>query len=230
MEVSVWTLEELMQRDADIDTDYVFINVPVDDKKAISQLEHINTLAARFGVKAHYVLYASELQRKLLDQLTTKFIFVEKPVARDQLLEALREVDEAVISVPEIAQYRCENKKVLVAEDNLLNQKVVLKLLEQVGVQADTCVNGEEAVELVEKGQYSLVLLDYQMPRMNGLEATKAIRLLEKEADQHVPIVVMTSDQSPEMERESLTAGVDDFLVTPLQYEDLVQVMQRWLG
>ncbi|WP_165901816.1 ATP-binding response regulator [Reinekea marinisedimentorum] len=230
MEVAVWTLDELMQIDTDIETDYVFINVPVDDKKAISQIERINILVARFGGKSHYVLYASELQRKLLDQLTTNFIFVEKPVARDQLLEALREVDEVPVEVPEIAQYRCENSKVLVAEDNLLNQKVVLKLLEQVGVQVDTCVNGEEAVELFEKGQYSFVLMDYQMPRMSGLEATKAIRLLEKEADQHVPIVVMTSEQSAEIERECLTAGVDDFLITPLQYEDLVQVMQRWLG
>ena len=230
MDVSVWTLDELLQRDSEFDTDYVFINVPVDDKKALSQVERINILATRFGKDAHYVLYASELQRKLLDELTTQFIFVEKPVARDQLLEALRDVDEVDSEAPEYIDYRCENAKVLVVEDNLLNQKVILKLLEQVGAQVNTCVNGEEAVELIEQGDYDLVLMDYQMPRLNGPEATKAIRAIETEGDQHIPVIIMTSEQSAELERECLTAGVDDFLTTPLQYEELVQVMQRWIG
>lgn len=227
MNVTVWTIDRLAQDAQEIETDFVFINVPVDDQKAKKQLKSIQKISKRFSAHTHVVLYASELQRNLFASAQAQYIFVEKPVARDQLLSALRDATEQ--QSEEIEQeYRCENTKILIAEDNLLNQKVALRLLEQTGVMVDTCVNGKEAIEKIETGDYKLVLMDCYMPRVDGLEATRTIRKTEGETGCHIPIIAMTSEQTPELERECLAAGMDDFVTKPLQREALVEVLQRW--
>lgn len=227
MQVAVWTMERLLETEDTIDTDFVFINVPVDEQKARQQLKDIESLSHRFVEQTHVVLYASELQRNLFAGLTDKYTFVEKPVARDQLLTALRAATEAS-DEREIDVYRCENARILLAEDNLLNQKVVLRMLEQTGVQVDTCVNGREAIEKLKKHHYDLVFMDCNMPRIDGLEATRVVRKSEVDTGKHIPIIAMTSEQTPEIERECLAAGMDDFLSKPLQRDLLIGSLQRW--
>jgi CheY-like chemotaxis protein/signal transduction histidine kinase len=229
MNVAVWTMERLVAEESDIETDFIFVNVPVDDQRAIQQAADIQTLTKRLSNQTHIILYSSELQRNLFKGLESHYTFVEKPVARDQLLSALREANEH-IEVTAEDTFRCENSKVLIAEDNLLNQKVVLRLLEETGISTDTCVNGEEAIQLATTGNYSLILMDCFMPRMNGLEATRTIRQAETDTGSHIPIVAMTSEQTPELERECLAAGMDDFLSKPMQKDTLLEVLQRWTG
>ena len=106
----------------------------------------------------------------------------------------------------------------------------MLRLLENTGVEAATCVNGKEAIELIAKGDYQMVLMDCYMPRVDGLEATRAIRKVEIDTGRHIPIIAMTSEQTPELERECLAAGMDDFLNKPLQKESLIEALQRWTG
>jgi CheY-like chemotaxis protein len=227
MNVAVWTMDRLDDDGCAIDTDFVFVNVPVDDQKAQAQLRKIQTMSKRFGTDTHIVLYSSELQRNLFRNIESQYTFVEKPVARDQLLSALRDATEHTdTKVKDV--FRCENTKILIAEDNLLNQKVVLRLLEETGVKSDTCVNGHEAVELAKTGDYSLILMDCYMPRLSGLEATRAIRQSEVDTGNHIPIVAMTSEQTPELERECLSVGMDDFISKPLQKDTLVELLQRW--
>jgi len=227
MNVTVWTLDRLVEQNEAIETDFVFVNVPVDDQKARTQLEQVQVLIKRFADQTHIVLYASELQHNLFRCIDARYTFVEKPVARDQLLSALRDATENTNEkVKDV--FRCENTRILVAEDNLLNQKVVLKMLEQIGVTAETCVNGKEAVSRAHKGNYKMILMDCYMPKMDGIEATRAIRNEEVDLGSHVPVIGMTSDQTPELERECLTAGMDDFLTKPLQYDALVELIQRW--
>lgn len=227
MNVAVWTLDRLLESDETIDTDFVFINVPVEDQKAKQQLRDIENLSQRFVEQTHVVLYASELQRSLFAGLTDKYTFVEKPVARDQLLTALRAATEQSDD-REIDVYRCENTRILLAEDNLLNQKVILRMLEQTGVQVDTCVSGREVIEKLAQGTYDLVLMDCYMPRLDGLEATRIIRKEEGDTGQHIPIIALTSEQTAEIERECLAAGMDDFLNKPLQRDLLIGSLQRW--
>jgi len=229
MNVAVWTMDRLSQQDVAIDTDFVFINVPVDDQKALLQLEKIQLLMSRLEGTTKFILYSSELQRNLFKDVEGRFIYVEKPVARDQLLSALREAIENTSTEVE-EEYRCDNTRILIAEDNLLNQKVVLRLLENTGVEAETCVNGKEAIELIAKGDYQMVLMDCYMPRVDGLEATRAIRKVEIDTGRHIPIIAMTSEQTPELERECLAAGMDDFLNKPLQKESLIEALQRLTG
>jgi CheY-like chemotaxis protein len=109
-----------------------------------------------------------------------------------------------------------------------LNQKVIVKMLEPMGVRSITCVNGLEAIELVNTDTFDLLLMDCYMPRMDGMEATRLIRRAELTSGRHMPIVAMTSEQTPLMERECLTAGMDDFIAKPLKYEELVELIQRW--
>lgn len=225
MNVTVWTLDRLLAEPAGVDTDFVFINVPVDDQKAEAQFANLLALTARCAQHTNLVLYASELQRNLLSRLSAPFIFVEKPVARDQLLESLRLIDHNLeLEAPE----QFTDVKVLVAEDNLLNQKVVVKLLQQLGAEVDTVNNGQEAIAQLASDEYQLVLMDNYMPRLDGVSATQRIRKAEVGTGKHIPIIAMTSDQSAEQERECLAAGVDDFLSKPLRSEDLVAILQRW--
>ncbi|TXR53509.1 hybrid sensor histidine kinase/response regulator [Reinekea thalattae] len=230
MNISVWKIDDLLQQSDAIESDFVFINVPVDDKKARKQLKKINSLQASFSAQARYVLYASELQHKLLDELSVEFIFVEKPVARDQLLSALRDANDKQGAADQQVQFHFTDTKILVADNNLLSQKVILKLLDQVGAEVDTCTNGIEVTEMMQKTNYDLILMDSEMPMRNALETTQVIRQTEQSTGLHVPIIMMSAEQDPEFERESLTAGVDDFLIKPLQLDDVVQLIQRWVG
>ena len=227
MNVAVWTLDRLVEQDDPIETDFVFINVPVDDQKALVQLQKIQSLMGQFKGQTKVILYSSELQRNLFKNIEDKYIFVEKPVARDQLLTALRDATEHTSAEVEEA-FQCNNTRILIAEDNLLNQKVVLRLLEETGAVAETCVNGREVIEMMQTNEYQLVLMDCYMPRVDGLEATRVIRNSEIETGSHIPIVAMTSEQTPELERECLAAGMDDFLGKPIQKDQLMAVIQRW--
>ncbi len=227
MEVAVWTVDRLVHQDEAIDSDFVLFNLSVDDQLAQAQLDKIAQLVGRLGSQTYLILYASELQRRLFSNITIPYTFIEKPVARDQLLWALRNAAEQVDQNKQDI-VRFDNTRILIAEDNLLNQKVILKMLEPMGVSSITCVNGLEAIELVNTETFDLLLMDCYMPRMDGMEATRVIRRAELTNGRHMPIVAMTSEQTPLMERECLTAGMDDFIGKPLKYEDLVQLIQRW--
>ncbi|MBU2863293.1 response regulator [Reinekea forsetii] len=228
MTVQKLDLEKLIDGDNAIDTDFVLVNLSVEDQKALTQIQLVNQLASRFDENTHLIIYASELQRNIVKNLTVDPIFIEKPVPRDQLLYTLRQAIEVLDDTAE-NKYQCEKQvKVLIAEDNLLNQRVLSAMLEQMGAEVDAVVNGHEAIKKVSENDYALVLMDCYMPRLDGLLATREIRQIESQTGSHIPIIAMSSEQSAEQEREYLAAGMDDFLSKPLQYDELVSVMQRW--
>lgn len=208
--------------------DFIFINLPVDDQGAAAQLGSIQMLYQQWQtLPVRWLLYASELQRSLLAEAEDHYIFVEKPVTRDALLAVLKVAGEH--SLRQLTEaYRCTQSKILLAENNLLNQRVVLRMLAPMGVTVETCGGGEEAIAAVTKQDYKLILMDCAMPRIDGLAATRAIRQAELSSGRHIPIVGMTSQQTPEMERACLVAGMDDFLSKPLQRDALLEMLQRW--
>jgi PAS domain S-box-containing protein len=146
------------------------------------------------------------------------------------LLRALgEEVAEAAERPAEEASTAApgERPRLLVVEDNPVNQLVALGILETLGYAADTVDDGEEAVEAWRDGDYAAVLMDVQMPRMDGYAATRAIRSLEPEGER-VPVLAMTA-AAVEGEREKcLAAGMDDFLTKPVNPEALGAMLQRW--
>jgi CheY-like chemotaxis protein len=126
---------------------------------------------------------------------------------------------------PEPPRYR-----ILLAEDNIVNQKVAGKLLEKLGFRVDMAANGKEALEMWEKLPYDLILMDCQMPEMDGLEATQAIREREAEGKRsHIPIVAMTASAMQGDRELCLAAGMDDYLSKPVKSTDLQSVLNHWV-
>jgi len=117
--------------------------------------------------------------------------------------------------------------KILVVEDNVINQQVTLGMLGSIGCRADLAQDGAEAVEMVGKGDYGLVLMDYQMPVMDGIAATKAIRALAG-PEARVAIVALTASAMIGDREQCLAAGMDDYLDKPLDRARLVEVLDRW--
>jgi len=121
--------------------------------------------------------------------------------------------------------------RILVAEDNVVNQKVALRILEKIGFHADAVANGQEAVTALETLPYDLVLMDVQMPEMNGLEATRAIRDPEaKVLRRDIPIVAMTAHALKGDRDKCLEAGMNDYISKPVTTSALREILEKLLG
>ena len=163
-----------------------------------------------------------------------------KPVRQSELFNALVNIMSAnpptarpttartlAAPVPEHVGVR-----ILIAEDNIVNQKVAVRQLQKLGYNADTVANGFEALEALERIPYSLVLMDCQMPEMDGWEATRKIR--EREASletlHRLPIVAMTADAMQGDRERCLECGMDDYIAKPVRVDDLKAALERQLN
>ena len=124
---------------------------------------------------------------------------------------------------------------VLVVEDNPVNQKVAVKMIEKLGYRVNVAANGREAVESLARIPYALVFMDCQMPEMDGFEATRVIRKQEESLRQaggspsHLPIIAMTANAMQEDHDRCQAAGMDDFLSKPVASKSLAAVLNRWV-
>ncbi len=128
----------------------------------------------------------------------------------------------------EIGAGNVRGARVLLVEDNLLNQEVAIEMLSDLGLVIDRAANGLEAVELASATHYDLILMDMQMPVMDGLEATRRIRLMPPLA--HTPIVAMTANAFDEDQAACFAVGMNDFVAKPVEPETLHGVVFKWLG
>ncbi len=120
--------------------------------------------------------------------------------------------------------------RILLVEDNTFNQMIALRLLSKLGYQADCAVNGLEVLKALESKPYDVILMDVQMPEMDGLEATRRIRLIEKDSDSgnKIKIVAMTANAMKEDREKCLLIGMDDFISKPVRIEDLRTVLKKF--
>jgi CheY-like chemotaxis protein/HPt (histidine-containing phosphotransfer) domain-containing protein len=117
--------------------------------------------------------------------------------------------------------------QVLLAEDNPVNQTLAMKILERLGHKVQVVNNGKEAIERAQGEEFDLILMDVQMPEMDGLEATTAIRSAEVGTGKHLPIVAMTAHAMKGDREKCLSAGMDEYLSKPIRIDELKQAISR---
>lgn len=131
-------------------------------------------------------------------------------------------------SEPWLAE-RFHQRRILVVEDNLINQEVAIELLQAVGLETDVAVNGKKAVEMAAQTNYDLILMDLQMPIMDGFAATRAIRQAETASGRQVPILAMTANAFSEDRRRCLEAGMNEHIGKPVDPQHLYSALIKWL-
>ncbi len=155
--------------------------------------------------------------------------FLLKPVRRNRLRELLSESPKTPDPAPEtLSQLPSVASRILVVDDNVISQRLVLRLLEQRGFQVDVVENGQEAVEITAQTHYDLVLMDCQMPVLDGFAATAAIR--QREAGRHrLPIIAMTAELNDSDKQRSRVVGMDDHLPKPVMATALWSLIDKWV-
>lgn len=164
--------------------------------------------------------------------------FLTKPLYKAKLYRKMSELtngNEETRSIPSIVSAGAipPGKRILLAEDNELNMEIAVELLRMMGIQADCADNGQEAVDRFAEskpGTYDMILMDIQMPKMNGYDATRAIRGMNRQDSATIPIVAMTANAFKRDERAAHEAGMDEHLTKPISVDRLVQVMAHYLS
>ena len=160
--------------------------------------------------------------------------FITKPVDSIELLTLIRlALSEANKSAKgetppgEQAVRRREPLSILLAEDNAVNQKLALRLLERNGHRVEVVTDGKQAIDALRLRRYDVILMDVQMPIMGGLEATRIIRQLEKSTGEHIPIVAMTAHALKGDRERCLMAGMDGYISKPVSAEELLSIIGK---
>jgi signal transduction histidine kinase/CheY-like chemotaxis protein/ligand-binding sensor domain-containing protein len=154
-----------------------------------------------------------------------------KPVHPFELLAAVRQAvlpnaDQASAQAPEQKQ-PSSRYRILLAEDNLVNQRLAVRMLEKLGHQVVVAQTGQEAVDTLQLEEFDLALMDVQMPEMDGFAATREIRRREQGQDEHLPVIAMTAHAMKGDREGCIEAGMDDYLTKPINREELRQVIER---
>jgi PAS domain S-box-containing protein len=167
--------------------------------------------------------------------------YLTKPVKQSELYDVLATVmgtraekappeESPLVTRRTIREARSRSRgRVLVAEDNPTNQQVAVGMLEMLGYQAEVARDGLEALEALSKGSYAAVLMDVQMPKIDGYAATAEIRRREETEGRHVPLIAMTANALRGDREKALEAGMDDYVSKPVKSEELAEVLKRWV-
>ncbi len=216
--------------------DFVLIDWRMPDMDGIEMAETIHKLAL---IAPPMLLLTTAYTSQMSSQMLGKSGFdgyLPKPVEARQLCETLLDLmaihlrqhpSTTLVSLQETSLRVHHGQRILVAEDNPVNQEVARELLEDLGLRVDIADNGEAAVAMVRDNAYDLILMDMQMPVMDGIEATRTIRALPGQSLQ--PIVAMTANAFEEDRMACLNAGMNDHVAKPVNPETLFTVLLKWL-
>jgi CheY-like chemotaxis protein len=159
--------------------------------------------------------------------------YLVKPVSQAELLQSVLRIlsknpHSVAASLPAIFHEAApENRRlrILVAEDNHINQRLAVSVLQKMGHDVTTVETGTAALRVLEERSFDLVLMDVQMPEMDGLEASAAIRAWEQTNGQHIPIIAMTAHAMTGDRERCLDAGMDDYVSKPISKQELIRAI-----
>jgi CheY-like chemotaxis protein len=162
--------------------------------------------------------------------------FLSKPVGQSELFDCIVRVlgtsSSGAGSAALITRHTLREGKrklhVLLAEDNAVNQMLAARLLEKRGHRVTVTTNGREALAALEQENFDVVLMDVQMPQMDGFEATAAIRLREQSSGRHLPIIAMTAHAMRGDQERCLAAGMDGYISKPIRVQELIALLERF--
>jgi two-component system, sensor histidine kinase and response regulator len=185
----------------------------------LDQIDHIDK-SYRWGFDA--LISKTLRQSDLFDQVAT--------AAFPQLAPDQRVSDKAVPPSEGLGRAlpSDSNKRILLVEDNPINQEVAKFLLQELGFDSVVCSNGKEALEKLDHHRYPLVLMDCQMPEMDGFQAASAIRQREAGSTLHTPVIAMTANAMEGDRDKCLQAGMDDYISKPVTREQLKSIIEKW--
>jgi Signal transduction histidine kinase len=166
--------------------------------------------------------------------ITQDRVVLTKPVRQSDLYNAIIRVLQQPLSscmpgtTPQTGIQKLQGK-VLLAEDNMVNQEVAMAMLQNMGVSYETVGNGKDAIEILKKQSFDVILMDCQMPEMDGFQATTAIREQESGNDAHQVVIALTANAVSGDRERCLAAGMDDYLAKPFTQEQLFSMLSRWM-
>ncbi len=163
-------------------------------------------------------------------------VYLHKPVKSKQLqnclerlLDGKKEIPSQIITGYGIRDVKKQNFRILLAEDNITNQKIMLKILERAGYTVDAVTTGKEVLHLIKYITYDLIFMDIQMPEMDGFTATSIIRKEEKEKNKHMPIIAMTAHAMKGDRERCIAAGMDNYISKPVQKEEIFKILNTFI-
>jgi CheY-like chemotaxis protein len=217
---------EWVEHDDGLDVAILDMHMPEMDGVALAKE------VRKHNAKLPLILFSSLGRREVGGDERLFAAFLTKPIHQSQLFDTLmtllardaapRQAAPAKATLDATMAAR-HPLRILLAEDNVVNQKLALRLLQQMGYRADLASNGIEAIESVERQTYDVVLMDVQMPEMDGLEATR--RICARWGKQRPHIVAMTANAMQGDRELCLNAGMDDYLTKPIRVERLVEAL-----
>ncbi len=204
--------------------DLVIVNLETKDTSFLSMLRNVNS-------KIPVVLLAYP-QTKFSDEATAEFFAIlTKPIKQDRFYKLLSSfTTKQILASKEFKPTYSEEfskkspLKILIAEDNIINQKLLSKILNKLGYTPEIANNGKMAISMCETTNFDLIFMDCLMPEMDGLETTRYIR---KNFDHQPKVVAMTANAMPKDKEDCIGAGMDDYLSKPFELDDLVKVLEQ---
>ena len=215
----------------------LFIDFKINGKSGDQIVEDLNK---KFPTQKFNIVFLSQIKSSIEVnklQKTESYDFLTKPVLRTKIQRYFDKLENAsdvtIDSENEVAKTKAiDSATILVAEDQIINMKIVTQLLQRKGWKVINAENGMIAVELYQNHakELNLVLMDVQMPELDGFGATKNIRKIEKESGRHIPIVAMTAFAMKGDKEKCLAAGMDHYISKPIKPDELYETIEKFIS
>lgn len=200
-------------------------------------LTFAHILRKRLTEKTPPILLLSSIGKRIATESEPVDAALMKPVRESQLQHTIKRLIQQVTdardttdaNLPGLTTGAHHDIRILLVDDNAINQKVLMKILDQIGFKADLAANGLEVTHLMKQRAYDLILMDVQMPVMNGIQATEWIRK-EIHVSEQPYIIAVTANNSEQDKQACLTAGMDDFIAKPVKTNVLAASLQKYLA